>query len=370
MAHVNPQELETYLKRGLSPLYVVYGEEPLQRQECADAVRLQARNGGYGERTVYTVTGAGFDWSQILGAMSALSLFASRQLMEIRIPSSKPGREGGVVLQQLIAQLARSDDQMLLLILEERLDRSAKNTAWFKALESSAVMVECRPIERQALPQWLTRRLAALGLRIDASDEGRRCLSFLANHTEGNLLAANQEMQKLALLYPADGEYPHTLQFDEVQSAVLDVARYDLFQLPQVILSGQVERSLHIFDGLIEEGHPLVRLHWVLADEITTLWRVRSRVEEKCPLPMALRENRVWGLREKTYEKIVPQLTIGQCTRLLKHAQICDGLVKGLQTAGWPIDPAQALRRLLLEMVDAARGQKGSPSMAHLALHA
>lgn len=370
MAHVNPQELESSFKRGLSSLYVVYGEEPLQRQESADAVRLQAKELGYSERTVYTVAGAGFDWSQVLGAMNALSLFAARRFMEIRIPSGKPGREGALVLQQLMAQLAQSDDQVLLLVLGDRLDRSAKNTAWFKAMESSGVMVECRPIERQALPQWLARRLAGLGLRVDASDEGRRCLAFLADHIEGNLLAANQEMQKLALLYPANVDSPHILQFDEVQVAVLDVARYDLFQLPQVILSGQVERALRIFDGLIEEGAPLVRMHWVLSDEIATLWRVRLRVDEKCPLPMALRENRVWGGREKIYEKVIPQITVEQCTQLLEYAQACDGLVKGLRAPGWPLEPALALRRLLLEMGDVVLRQKSAQKKSVLALNA
>lgn len=357
MAQVAPLQLEVALKRHFAGLYTIYGEEPLQRQESADSIRQQAKENGFTERAVYVVTGADFDWSQITGAVGALSLFAAKQIVEVRIPSGKPGREGAQVLQQLASQVAQNEDVLLLLLLEERLDRATKNSAWFKALDQSGVTIVCNPVERAALPQWLVQRLARVGLRVDSSNDGKQCLAFLADHTEGNLLAAHQEVEKLALLYPPT-EQPHILSFDEVQNSVMDVARYDLFQLTQVILSGNTERALRVFDGLVAEGYPAVRLHWVLADEIATLWRVRNALNHKRPLPVVLQECRIWGPREKLYERIVPQIDLQTCEQLLLNAQVCDGLVKGLKMPGWPVDPVLALKQLVLELLSAVTGKK------------
>ena len=357
MAQVTPSQLEAVLKRNFSNLYMIYGEEPLQRQESADFIREQARSNGFTERSVYVATGADFDWSQVAGAASALSLFAARQIIEVRIPSGKPGREGGQVLQQLAQQMAQAQDILLLLVLEDRLDRTAKNTAWFKALDQSGVCIPCNPVERSALQQWLVRRLAQAGLRVDASDDGKQCLAFLADHTEGNLLAAHQEIEKLALLSPA-AEQPHILTFEQVQKSVMDVARYDLFQLTQIILSGDIVRALRVFDGLVAEGYPVVRIHWVLADEIATLWRVRRAMDQRHPLPMALKESRVWGPREKLYERVLPKLDIAVCNQLLQQVQVCDGIVKGLKMTGWPMDPVQSLRSLVLKMITAVASPK------------
>src|SRR5437762_2739020 len=209
-------QLATHLQKGLRPLYALHGDEPLLVQEAADAIRAAARAQGYTERTVHTVSGAHFDWSEVLAAGGSMSLFADRQIVEIRIPSGKPGKEGSPALQQL-ADSSQGNEGTLTLVLLPRLDRQTKSGAWFTALEQFGVTIQFDPIERGALPQWIAQRLAQQGQRVASGEAGQRTLQFFADRVEGNLLAAHQEIQKLGLLYPA-GE----LGFDQVESAVLN----------------------------------------------------------------------------------------------------------------------------------------------------
>lgn len=375
MSQINARDLLSQLSTGLKRLYVLYGEEPLQHLEAADAIRAAARKAGFSERTVFTVTGAAFDWPEVLASLTARGLFSEQQIVEVRFPSGKPGRDGAPALLELAQTAAQLTDVLVLVALEGRLDRASKNTAWFKTLDAHGTMVMCEPVERAALPQWIIRRLQGVGLHLMTGDEGKRTLAFLADHVEGNLLAAHQEIAKLALLYPAKSDEPRALTFDEVETAVTDVARYDLFALTQAILAGQVERSMRMFDGLLSEGQPAVRIHWVLSDEIGSLWRVRQALDHGQLLPLALRENRVWGARERLYERCVSRLSRADAEALVRSAHICDGLVKGLRFPGWPASPPEALRRLILQMLDALHGvSRYSLSMdgekrATLALH-
>ena len=158
-------------------------------------------------------------------------------------------------------------------------------------------------MERQALPQWIAQRLAQQGQRVAAGDEGQRTLQFFADRVEGNLLAAHQEIQKLALLYPA-GE----LNFEQVESAVLNVARYDVFKLSEAVLAGQAGRVQRMLDGLKAEGEAEVLVHYTLSEDIRALKRVKDAMAAGRPLPMALREQRVWGLRERLFERVLPRL--------------------------------------------------------------
>ncbi|MCL5739628.1 MAG: DNA polymerase III subunit delta, partial [Betaproteobacteria bacterium] len=150
-------QLSQHLQRGLSALYVLHGDEPLLQQEAADAIRATARAQGYTERSSYTVAGAHFDWSAVLAAGGSLSLFADKQIVEIRIPSGKPGKEGSVALQQL-AESARGNDSTLTLVMLPRLDKATRTGAWFAALESCGTSVQIDPIERGALPQWIAQQ--------------------------------------------------------------------------------------------------------------------------------------------------------------------------------------------------------------------
>ncbi len=341
---VRADQLASHLQKGLRPLYTVWGDEPLLAQEAGDAIRAAARAAGCSERQVHTVTGAHFDWSGLLGASMALSLFADKQLIEIRIPSGKPGKDGSEALQRYCQNLESgvSDDTVTLVQLP-RLDRTQQGSAWFSALDGAGVTIRVDPIERKALPQWIAQRLAQQQQRIRGGDEGQRSLAFFADRVEGNLLAAHQEIQKLALLYPA-GE----LSFEQIEAAVLNVARYDVFKLGEAVLAGQVARALRMLEGLRAEGEAAVLVHWTLAEDIRSLKRVKDAMAAGKPLPMALREARVWGVKERLIERAAPLIADNALAHLLDAAHICDGLVKGLRHPDWPQDAWHALERLVL----------------------
>ncbi len=339
-------QLDAHLNRGLKSLYTVHGDEPLLAQEAADAIRATARAQGYTERTVHTVAGAHFDWGEVLAAGASLSLFADKQIVEIRLPSGKPGKEGSVALQQ-ISQQSRDNDSTLTLVILPRLDKATQSTAWFAALESFGVTLALAPVERNALPQWIAQRMALQGLRVAAGEEGQRTLQFFADRVEGNLLAAHQEIQKLALLYPPRADDAGAeLSFEQLEQAVLNVARYDVFKLSEAVLAGQAERVQRMLDGLQAEGVAEVLVHYALSEDIRALVRVKDAMSQGRPLPMALREQRIWGVRERLFERVLPRLSASSLAQLLQSAHLVDGIVKGLKQPDWPTDPWQALHRL------------------------
>ncbi|MDR1969023.1 MAG: DNA polymerase III subunit delta [Burkholderiaceae bacterium] len=335
-------QLPAHLSQGkLRSLYTLHGDEALLVGEATNAIRAAARAQGYAERTVHTVQGAHFDWGAVLAAGQSLSLFADRQIVEVRIPSGKPGKDGGAALQQLAASAA-GDDSTLTLILLPRLDRQTRTGAWFTALEGAGVTVQIDPVERAALPPWIARRLQAQGQRVQPGEPGQRALAFFADRVEGNLLAAHQEIAKLGLLYP-QGELSH----EQIEAAVLNVARYDVFKLSEAVLGGQRARVQRMLDGLCAEGEAEVLVHYTLAEDIRALKRVKDAIAGGKPLPLALREQRnIWGLRERLFERVLPRLSDVQLTNLLHAAHQVDGIVKGLKAPGWPQEPWQALHRL------------------------
>lgn len=337
-----PSQLSAQLQKGLRSLYVLHGDEPLLQQEAADTIRAAARLQGYTERSVHTVSGAHFDWSEVLAAGGSLSLFADKQIVEVRIPSGKPGKEGSAALQQLAAS-TQGNDSTLTLVSLPRLDAATRKGAWFGALENFGVSVQIDPIERNALPQWIAQRLQMQGQNVAAGEEGQRALQFFADRVEGNLLAAFQEIQKLGLLYPR-GDISQA----QVEAAVVNVARYDVFKLSESVLSGQVARVQRMLDGLQAEGEAAVLVHYTLAEDIRALKRVKDAMVAGKPLPMALREQRVWGARERLFERVLPRMTEVRLTGLLLAAHQVDGIVKGLKVSDWPTDPWQALQRLAL----------------------
>jgi DNA polymerase-3 subunit delta len=352
-------QLAAHLGKGLKPVYTLHGDEPLLAQEAADALRAAAREAGYTERKVFTVSGAHFDWSSLLGAAQAMSLFADRQLIEIRIPSGKPGKDGSEALQRYCETL---QDDTVTLVQCPRLDRQQQSSAWFTALDAAGVSVRIDPVERRALPQWIVQRLVAQGQRVAEGDAGQQTLAFFADRVEGNLLAAHQELQKLALLYPR-GE----LSFEQVESAVLNVARYDVFRFGEAVLAGQVARALRMLDGLKAEGEAAVLVHWTLAEDLRALKHVKDAVEQGKPLPMALREQRVWGVKEKLFERVLPAFSSHALAHLVEAAQVCDGLVKGLRHPGWPLDAWEGLKRLallVLQHTASPGGSRGAPRLA------
>ncbi|MBN8493185.1 MAG: DNA polymerase III subunit delta [Burkholderiales bacterium] len=357
---VRADQLPGLLQKGLKPLYLVHGDEPLLAQEAGDLIRAAARAAGFEERKVFTVSGAHFDWSGLIGASQEMSLFAQRQLIEIRIPSGKPGKEGSEALQRYVEHLS---DDVLTLVHCPRLDGQQMKSAWFGALDRAGVNVRVEAVPRQALPAWIAQRLARQQQRVKEGEEGQRTLAFFADCVEGNLLAAHQEIQKLGLLYP-QGE----LGFEQVEAAVLNVARYDVFKLGEAVLAGRVARALRMLEGLRAEGEAPVLVHWTLAEDIRALKRVHDAVAGGQPLPLALREARVWGLREKLFERAVPLLTPLTLDALLRAASICDGLVKGLRHPDWPADAWDGLRALMLMLMQPLARNAPSAAVPRLAL--
>ena len=343
-------QLAAHLQKGLRPLYTLHGDEPLQLQEAADAIRAAARAAGHSERSVYTVQGAHFDWSAVLAAGGSLSLFADKQLVEIRIPSGKPGKDGSTAIQQL-AENASQDAHTLTIVTLPRPDAQTRKGAWFAALDAHGVTIPVEPIERAALPQWIAQRLARQNQRVASGEEGQRTLQFFADRVEGNLLAAHQEIQKLGLLQP-----PGELSYAMVEQAVLNVARYDVFKLSEAVLGGSLPRVMRMLDGLQAEGTAEVLVHWTLAEDIRNLRRAKDAQASGQPLPMVLRSLRIWGAKEKLFERVVPRLTPNAAVRLLHAAHVVDGIVKGLPADGWPRDSWQALRKLAMDMMAALQG--------------
>jgi DNA polymerase-3 subunit delta len=207
-----------------------------------------------------------------------------------------------------------------------RLDRQQQQSAWFAALDGSGVAIRIDPVERKVLPQWIAQRLAAQGQRVQGGESGAQTLAFFADRVEGNLLAAHQEIQKLALLYPA-GE----LSFEQIEAAVLNVARYDVFKLGEAVLAGQVARALRMLDGLQAEGEAAVLVHWTLAEDIRALKRVKDALApaSRCRWRCA---KRGCGARRSAWSSgALPLFSDDALAQLLHAAQVCDGLVKGLR---------------------------------------
>ena len=340
-------QLPTHLQKALRPLYVLHGDEALLAQEALDAIRAAARAQGYTERSSFIAAGANYDWSAVLAAGGSLSLFADKQIVEVRVPSGKPGKDGSAALQQIAAGAAGNDGVLTLVVLP-RLDKATRGSAWFAALEGAGVAIQIDPVERAQLPAWIAQRLAAQGQRVQAGEAGQLTLQFFADQVEGNLLAAHQEISKLGLLHPA-GE----LTLEQVAAAVTNVARYDVFKLSEAVLAGRRERVQRMIDGLQAEGEAPVLVHYALAEDIRALKRIQDAMAAGKPLPLALRSERVWGLRERLFERVLPLLTERQLDALLDAAWRVDGIVKGLQHPGWPADPWQALHRLAQSLTGA-----------------
>jgi DNA polymerase-3 subunit delta len=347
--HIAANQLANQLQRGLKSLYTLHGDEPLLQQEALDAIRAVARSQGYSERTSHTVAGAHFDWSEVLAAGGSLSLFSDKQIVEIRIPSGKPGKDGSLALQQL-AESAQGNEDTLTIVMLPRLDKLTKSTAWFSALDQGGVTLEVIPVERTALPQWIAQRLAAQGQRVEPGEAGQRTLQFFADRVEGNLLAAHQEIQKLGLLHPVTEGGAGVLTFEQVEAAVLNVARYDVFKLSEAVLAGQAARVQKMLDGLQAEGEAEVLVHYTLSEDIRALKRVKDAMAQGRPLPVALREQRIWGARERLFERVLPRLSAVVLDQLLQDAHTVDGIVKGLKQPDWPHSGWQALQRLAQQL--------------------
>ena len=333
--------LESHLGRGLQALYVVTGDEPLLVMEAADGIRAAARREGYTEREVLTAE-TGFNWSSLRMSGSSLSLFASRRILEIRIPTGKPGNEGSQAIEDYCSNLPM--DTLTLVVLPKLDKRSGQGSNWFKALEKNGVVVESFPVELDALPRWIGERLARQGQ--SAKPEA---LSFLAQQVEGNLLAAHQEIQKLGLLYPK-GE----LALEQVMDAVLNVSRYDVFQLGDAMLVGDVARISRILEGLEGEGNKPIPVLGMLTWLIRGLAKAKFAMNNGADFMTAMRQANIWGDRQKLARGALGRLSLAQLESTLQHAAKIDRMSKGLGKG----DPWDELMQLCLAIARPVRSAK------------
>ena len=313
---VRADDLPDHLRRGIAPLYVVHGDEPLLALEAGDAIRAAARSAGAEEREVFVVE-SGFRWDAFLGANANMGLFGERKLVDLRIPSGKPGVEGGKALEAYAA-IPRPDNVTIITL--PRLDRATQSSAWFEALSAVGVTIAVYPVDRDALPAWIAARM-----KRHAQRASRETLSFLADHCEGNLLAAAQEIEKLGLLLP-EGELAH----DAVEQAIANVARYDVFLLSEAWLSGDATRVLRILHSLQAEGDAPVPAIWQLVEDVHAIAAVHTMVRGGTPLSAAIRNVRVWGKRQGALERAVGRVTPASVPALLLALAKLDALSKGL----------------------------------------
>ena len=331
------EQLAQHLQRGLAPLYVVTGDEPLLCLEAADTIRQAARAGGCSEREVLVVERS-FDWTQLLASTQSMSLFGERKLLELRIPGGKPGKEGGALLASLAAQL--DEHGPCVLITLPRLDRATQETAWFRALNQHGVVLTIYPPDLAQLPDWLGERLARQQQRAK-----RPALQFLAERVEGNLLAAHQEIQKLGLLFPA-GE----ITLEDMQEAVLNVARYDVFKLSEAMLSGDTPRLIRMLEGLAGEGEAAVLVHWAITEDIRQLLRFQQGRAEGISSTQLARDLRLWGGKERWMEQAARRLSPEQASAALVQAAQVERLIKGLRPRQLSHDIWSELRQLALSL--------------------
>ncbi|OZA28290.1 MAG: DNA polymerase III subunit delta [Polynucleobacter sp. 17-46-58] len=315
---VRSDALQVHLKElnsaaAIKPLYVFSGDEPLLMMEAIDQLRAIAKKMGYTEREVL-LQERGFDWSQLLNAGQTMSLFGDKRWVELRIPTGKPGRDGAEALKQFSTQIEAQSvgpngpDTIVCIILP-RLDGKTKTSAWFTALDSGPT--------------------------------GQRALSFIAEQVEGNLIAAHQEIQKLGLLHPAG-----VLTEDQIRSAILKVARYNVFELTEAMLAGDLSRLNRMLDGLKGEGEALVLILWSVTEELRILSKLKAASDAGEPVQQLMRANRIWGNKERLYPMALKRVQPLKLRRAMQVAAGLDRQAKGLHAADLPTDPWDGLRLL------------------------
>ena len=330
---ISSRQLEGNLRKNVAPLYVVHGAEALLALEAADRIRDAARKSGCTEREIFFAE-PGADWSKLTAGAANLSLFASKRLVEVRIPSGKPGVEGARALEDWSSKLP--EDAVCLVMLPE-LEWQQLKSKWFEALDAAALVVEAKPIGRDELPDWLAERLSRQSQRASVET-----LEWLADRVEGNLLAARQEVEKLALLLPA-GE----ITLEAIRDAVSDVSRFERDTLLDAIHARDAQRVVRVLDSLRAEGEPLPLLLWVLAEEIRLLMAFSAGQRPRRYLPPD---------RSQAIERTAKVHSRTSFDRELLRAHRIDRMIKGVE-AGDPWDA----------MIELALGIAGRPVMEQAA---
>ena len=316
---IRAEQLQSHLSKELLPVYVISGDEPLLAQESADAVRLAARNKGFSGREVFHGEGK-FDWSQLHNEANALSLFAEKKIIEIRISNGKPGDKGSKALCELCAN--PSPDNLLLVILP-KLERSAQNSKWVKALEAVGAHIQVWPVTGDQLPRWIKQRL--LESNITANQQA---VEILAERVEGNLLAAVQEIEKLKLL-AIEGKVDAIM----MSSVVADSARYNLFEFVDKVLAGDAQSAARSLRGLHSEGTDAIPLLWAITRELRILIKASEQISRGENRDWALKNSGVWEKRLPLFRTAIQRCSAAHLRMLLYQAGAIDRGIKGMRKA-------------------------------------
>lgn len=311
---VRTDQLPQHLKKDLAAIYFISGDEPLQLMEAVDAVRAAARQRGYSEREVMDVD-AQFDWNLLLDAGNSLSLFAEKRILELRMPSGKPGKVGAKILQEYAQRPA---DDAILIISSGKLEGNSKNTKWFKSLDQQGVVIQCWPIKAEQLSGWINQRLLARGIHADGD-----AIQLLADRVEGNLLAAAQEVDKLFLLYGAT-----KLNFEQTAAAVADSARYNIYDLVDSALKGDRVRTSRIISGLKSEGVEPILMLWALSREVRLITQI---AEAGSSVDAAMNKFHLWDNRKALIAKALSRHSLNRWRLFLKRCAKIDRVIKGVE---------------------------------------
>ncbi len=320
--------------QALNPLYLIHGEEELLSIEAVDAICKAARNQAF-EREVYTVEN-NFNWQNVLDSAASMSLFSSKKLLQINIPSGKPGIEGADALQQLANHLP--EDTVAIIYLP-KLERTQQSSKWFTALAKQAEVIESRAVTRETLPRWLKSRLQQHHLDIETD-----ALSLFAERVEGNLLAAKQEVDKLALLFPAQTK----LTLEDIRYSIAQLARFDVFQLAQSWMSGDAPRLMRLLDGLEQDADAPVLLLWAISEDIRSLLRLRAGLAQGKNIAALAGPLRLWGEKKTLAPLALKRIGAKKLMFALQRCAKIDRQIKGAQSgSAW-----EEIRQLLIGLTE------------------
>lgn len=312
MTTVSAAQLPAHLERKLAPAYLLSGDEPLLLGEAADALRTAARKQAFESREILFAD-ARFDWDKLYACGANLSLFSERRILEVRLPTGKPGKTGAAALAEFVA---RPPEDTLLIVISGRVD---KRVSWVKTMASAGVHVEVWPVDRAQLPGWILQRMQQAGLKC-----ARNAAELLAERVEGNLLAADQEIRKLRLTHGAG-----SIDADTLMRSVADSSRFDVFKLGDTVLLGDAGRAIRIINGLRGEGVAVQLVLWALNSALHDVAHVRLHVEDGLAMPAALAKARVWTSRREVVKAGASRLSLQACYRLIEELAAADLAAKG-----------------------------------------
>ena len=334
---IQANQLSSYLKNSLAPCYLVTGDEHLLVSEALDSIRAAARDKGFTQRESHVAT-QWFDWASLTASSSNLSLFAEQRIIELRLPTGKPGRVGSSAIVELVERLG---PELMLIVSAAKLDKNATSAKWVKAIDANGVFLPIWPVSIRELPGWIAARMRAAGLQPDRTAAG-----LIAERVEGNLLAANQEIEKLRLLL---GEGP--VSAEDVANAVANSSRYDVYKLVDATLEGDARRAIKILGGLRAEGVEPVIVFWALGRELRLLAGLADAVRQRVDLGSAMQKARVWRNRQGLVRSCISRAPDGTFHRLLKAVGQGDAAAKGQLRA----DPWQLANDIVLGLAFAGR---------------